>query len=85
MGAKGYTWGRFRLCLAVSAFLVAMGFGVRLAEDRQVGYTNDASMWVFVAAGLFAYYAAIVAYVIRRRARAKPGLRASRNKPEISD
>ena len=69
MGAKGYTWGRFRLCLAVSAFLVAMGFGVRLAEDRQVGYTNDASMWVFVAAGLFAYYAAIVAYVLRRRGR----------------
>ena len=67
---RGYTWKRFRLSLAASAFLALMGFGVRLAEERQVGYTNDASMWVFVAAGLFAYYAAIVAFVLLRAARA---------------
>lgn len=73
MRSRHYTWRRFRLSLAASLFLVFMGFGVRCAEDRQVGYTNDASMWVFVAAGLFAYYAAIVAFVIvrqRRKARA---------------
>ena len=81
--ASKYTWGRFRLSLAAAAFLVLMGAGVRCAEYRQVGYTNDASMWIFVAAGLFAYYAAIVAYVLRRDARAKA--RPPENKPDISD
>ena len=75
MGAKSYTWKRVWLFLAAAAFLVLMGFGVRCAEDRQVGYTNDASMWVFVAAGLCAYYAAIVAYVLRRGARCRRGAR----------
>ena len=69
MRTRRYTWRRFRLCLAAAVFLALMGFGVRLAEERQVGYTNDASMWVFVAAGLLVYYAAIVAYVLRRDAR----------------
>ena len=68
---RGYTWRRFRLSVAAAAFLALMGFGVRLAEERQVGYTNDASMWVFVAAGLFAYYAAIVAFVLLRRGRGR--------------
>ena len=72
MRARRYTWRRFRLCLAAAAFLALMGFGVRLAEERQVGYTNDASMWVFVAAGLLVYYAAIIACVLRRDARRPP-------------
>lgn len=64
-----YTWRRFRASLASALFLLVMGFGVRLAEDNQVGYTHDASMWVFVAAGLLAYYAAIIALVLLRRRR----------------
>lgn len=54
--------------MAVSGmlFLTAMGFGVRMAEDGQVGYTHDSSMWVFVAAGLFGYYALIALYRLRR-------------------
>ena len=79
---RGYTWKRFRLSLAAAVFLALMGFGVRIAEERQVGYTNDASMWIFVAAGLFAYYAAIVAYVIRRHAPRPP---APRGPSDISD
>ncbi len=63
------SWRRFRISVAVALFLLAMGFGVRYAEDCQVGYTHDASMWVFVAAGLLAYYAAIIALVLLRRRR----------------
>ena len=48
------SWRRFRISVAVALFLLAMGFGVRYAEDCQVGYTHDASMWVFVASGLMA-------------------------------
>ena len=86
MRARRYTWRRFRLCLAAAVFLALMGLGVRIAEERQVGYTNDASMWVFVAAGLFVYYAAIVAYVLRRDARGPAGRTdPPRGAPDISD
>lgn len=54
------------LTLGVAAFLVAVGFAVRMAEDSQVGYTNDFSMWVFVAAGLVAYKALISFFLSRR-------------------
>lgn len=64
-----WTWRRFWTAVGVAAFLVAMGFGVRCAEDGQVGYTHDSSMWVFVVAGLFAYYAAIALYQLVRRGR----------------
>ena len=65
-----WTWRRFWTAIGVATFLVAMGFGVRCAEDEQVGYTHDTSMWIFVVAGLFAYYAAIALYQLRRRSRA---------------
>lgn len=64
-----WTWRRFRVSVAVALFLLAMGFGVRYAEDCQVGYTHDASTWVFAASGLTAYYAAIIGFVLGRRAR----------------
>lgn len=56
---------------AAAAFLVLTGMGVRIAEDGQVGYTNDASMWVFVLAGLCAYVAAIALFLLLRRRRAR--------------
>ena len=66
-----YTRKRCVASLAGAAFLLLAGFGVRCAEDNQVGYTHDTSMWVFVASGLLAYYAAIVAYVLWRRRKQK--------------
>ena len=66
-----WTWRRFRISVAVALFLLAMGFGVRYAEDCQVGYTHDASMWVFAASGLMAYYATIVGFVLWRRSRSR--------------
>jgi hypothetical protein len=44
------------LILAAAVFMLA-GFFVRFAEDSQVGYTNDTSMWVFAVAGIFAWFA----------------------------
>lgn len=67
-----WTWRGFWVAILVAVFLVAMGFGVRLAEDEQVGYTHDVSMWVFTAAGLFAYYAAIALFQLWRRRRHMP-------------
>lgn len=64
-----WTWRKFWTAIGMALFLVAMGFGVRCAEDGQVGYTHDSSMWIFVVAGLFAYYAAIAFYQLRRRPR----------------
>lgn len=72
-----WTWRRFRISVAVALFLLAMGFGVRCAEDGQVGYTHDTSTWVFAASGLMAYYAAIVGFVLWRRARRRAKTPAS--------
>lgn len=44
------------LILAAAVFTAA-GFFVRFAEDSQVGYTNDTSMWMFGIAGIFAWFA----------------------------
>ena len=71
------SWRRFRISVAVALFLLAMGFGVRYAEDCQVGYTHAASMWVFVASGLMAYYAVLVGFVLVRRARRRAKTPAS--------
>ena len=65
-----YTWKRFGLALGLSAFFVFMGFGVRYAEDGQVGYTNDTSMWVFGLAALCAYYALVI-LIVRWRMKRK--------------
>ncbi|MGN0846264.1 MAG: hypothetical protein ACI4RA_02630 [Kiritimatiellia bacterium] len=60
---------RFWLALGGAAFCTLAGFGVRYAEDLQVGYTHDTSLWIFGAAVLFAYYAAILLFLLKRRGR----------------
>lgn len=62
-----YTPRRCIVSLAVAAILTGLGFAVRWAEFNQVGASNTMSMWIFVGAGLFAYYAGIVLFVILRR------------------
>lgn len=65
-----YTWKRFWLALGGAAFFAFAGWGVRMAEDSQLGYTNDTSLWIFAISGLFAYYALIVCIVRWRMKRA---------------
>ena len=51
-----YSWRKSALLLIVSAILVGLAFAVRYGEDNQVGSSNEVSWWVFVAAGVFAYW-----------------------------
>lgn len=53
--------------VVAAAVLLALGFGVRRAEDNQVGSTDTASRGLFIASGLCAYFAGYVA--VRGRGR----------------
>ena len=57
MKSKARKWRRFRMLILAAAVFTAAGFIVRFAEDSQVGYTNDTSMWMFGIAGIFAWFA----------------------------
>ena len=61
------------VALAVaSVALLLLGFAVREAEFNQVGSSNAASMWVFVASGLCLYALIFLVWTARRgRRRAK--------------
>ena len=43
----------------VAALVTGLGFAVRYGEDNQVGSSNEVSWWVFVVAGLFAYWSVL--------------------------
>lgn len=66
MARDAQTVRRLKGAVVAAISLAALGVGVRIAEYRQVGYTNDTSMWIFVAAGLCAYYAGWVFFRSRR-------------------
>lgn len=76
MNEVRYSWRRFGLALAGAAFFTFAGWMVRQAEDSQVGYTNDTSMWVYAFGGLCAYYALII-LIVRWRMKRK-GLKFKR-------
>ncbi len=57
MKSKARKWRRFKMLILAAAVFTAAGFFVRFAEDSQVGYTNDTSMWMFGIAGIFAWFA----------------------------
>ena len=52
-----YSWRKSIVLAIISAILVGLAFAVRYGEDNQVGSSNDVSWWVFVVAGIFAYWA----------------------------
>ena len=52
-----FSWRKTAVLAAVAAVLTGLAFAVRYGEDNQVGSSNVASWWVFVAAGVFAYWA----------------------------
>ena len=53
------SWRKSAMLLAVSLVLTGLGFAVRYAEDNQIGETNEVSWWVFVTAGVVAYWAVL--------------------------
>ena len=55
-------WG-----LGAAVVLTALGFAVRWAEFNQVGSDNDTSTWIFVLAGLSAYYGILMIFWRPRR------------------
>ena len=57
MKSKARKWRRFKMLILAAAVFTAAGFFVRFAEDSQVGYTNDTSMWMFGIAGIFVWFA----------------------------
>ena len=52
-----YSWRKSLLLLLVAAILTGLAFAVRYGEDNHVGSSNEVSWWVFVSAGIFAYWA----------------------------
>ena len=52
---------KFGLLVAAGVFFTLAGWGVREAENGQVGYTNDTSMWVFALGALLFYCAFVLA------------------------
>ena len=54
-----YSWRKSAVLLLVAAILAGLAFAVRYGEDNQVGSSNEVSWWVFVAAGVFGYWAVL--------------------------
>jgi len=68
-----YSWRKSIVLLLVTAVLTGLAFAVRYGEDNQVGSSNEVSWWVFVVAGLFAYWTLLgfTVSIIRSLARIK--------------
>ena len=54
-----YSWRKSIVLAVVAAVVTGLGFAVRYGEDNQVGSSNEVSWWVFVVAGLFAYWSVL--------------------------
>ena len=53
------SWRKSIVLAVVAALVTGLGFAVRYGEDNQVGSSNEVSWWVFVVAGLFAYWSVL--------------------------
>ena len=54
-----YSWRKSIVLAIVTVVVTGLGFAVRYGEDNQVGSSNEVSWWVFVVAGLFAYWSVL--------------------------
>ena len=70
-----YSWRKSAVLLAVSAMLTGLAFAVRYGEDNQVGSSNEVSWWVFVAAGIFGYWAILGLVVCLFKGRRGEGMK----------
>ena len=53
------SWRRPVILLVAAAFTVALGFAVRYGEDNQIMESNVVSFYIFVLAGVIAYWAVL--------------------------
>ena len=51
-----YSWRKSIVLAIISVIFTGLAFAVRYGEDNQVGSSNEVSWWVFVIAGVFAYW-----------------------------
>lgn len=58
-----HSWRKPFVLLVVATLLTALALAVRYGEDNQVGSSNVVSWWVFVIAGVFAYWS-ILGFVV---------------------
>ncbi len=74
-----YSWRKSITLLLVAAILTGLAFAVRYGEDNQVGSSNEMSWWVFVFAGIFAYWSLLgfSVLIFRSMSRRGKGLRAA--------
>ena len=74
-----YSWRKSITLLLVAAILTGLAFAVRYGEDNQVGSSNEMSWWVFVFAGIFAYWALLgfSVLIFRSMSRCGKGPRAA--------
>ena len=56
---SSYSWRKSLVLAVVAGLTTGLGFAVRYAEDNRVGSSNEVSWWVFVVAGLFAYWSVL--------------------------
>ena len=54
-----YSWRKSLVLAVVAGLTTGLAFAVRYGEDNQVGSSNEVSWWVFVVAGLFAYWSVL--------------------------
>ena len=54
-----YSWRKSLVLAVVAGLTTGLAFAVRYAEDNRVGSSNEVSWWVFVVAGLFAYWSVL--------------------------
>ena len=51
-----YSWRKSLVLAVIATVTTGLAFAARYAEDNRVGSSNEVSWWVFVVAGLFAYW-----------------------------
>ena len=54
-----YSWRKSIVLAVVAGLTTGLAFAVRYAEDNRVGSSNEVSWWVFVVAGVLAYWSAL--------------------------
>ena len=64
MTESACSWRRPVILLAVSLLTAALGFAVRYGEDNQIMESNVGSFYVFVLAGVIAYWAILRLMII---------------------